>query len=396
MSKFWLVYLLLFSFSWRCFSQTTSRSQIVMTSLHAAINKNEKACYEVKMSIKPITMRDTAVRKSLVQFYPAVNRSSDSCAKNFFFYSHFETWGHLHYEEADLYFDANQKFISRKNWKSNDALDWLGRMRFYLYAPLFTNHNTFNIREHDIEDMINSKDSVYYRGETYMKDDSIAVIQTVRIQYQPPLRVIVKNERIHQDPLMSQVFIYEITESGGDTAIFIPKEISSDYLSLFPGYSWKLPEEKKEAQGSAIKAGSKAIPWKTLTLTGDTVSSIDINERFVILDFWYMACAPCWEAITGLSKYKSELKENDIAIIGVNPFDTEAKEDALTIFKKRGGNYAVLFDIERKMAKDYEIQGYPNIFVIDQKTNEIIFRKNGYSDDLEEKIDECIKEAREN
>ncbi len=395
MSKFWLVYILLFSFSGRCLSQGTDRSQFVMTSLHTAINKNEKACYEVKMSIKPITMRDTAVRKSVVQFYPAVNQYSDSCAKNFFFYSHFETWGHLHYEDADMYFDANQKLISHKNWKSNGVLDWVGHMRFYLYAPLFTSHNTFNISEHDIEDLINSKDSLYYRGESYMKDDSITVIQTVRIQYQPPLRVIVKSERIHQDPLMSQVFIYEITESDGDTAIFIPKEISSDYLSLFPGYSWKLPEEKKEARVSAIKAGSKAIPWKALTLTGDTVLCSDIKERFVILDFWYMACGPCWASIKDLSRYNNT-RGNDISILAVNAGDWKVKEDAVTIFKRQGGNYQVLFDVDESLVNDYEISGYPNIFVIDQKTNEIIFRKNGHFDDLEEKIDECINRARGN
>lgn len=370
---------------------------IVSERLHAAFNRDNNGCYDVKVSVKRLTKRDFSYKLNTIKLYDDKHISQGDSVKNFIYYSHDENYGYISRDSDKIIFQHDDKSFKNFNWKKGEQIRWINRMSFFFYAPLLTTYNSTNLKKEEHEQFHFSEDSLYYRGSSYRIDDSLTFIKTITISYKPVFRVVIRFEHQNEDILESQIMEYEITESSHPMPIITPKDIYSDVTDMLPQYVQKPIDESDQRQPEAkVKEGSKSILWEALTVAGDTVRSTNVKERFVILDFWYMGCAPCWKAIVGLSKYKSNMSENDIAIIGINHFDISAKEDALSIFKKRGGNYTTLFDIDRQIVKDYELQGYPNIFVIDQKTERIIFRQNGYSEDLEVKIDECIKKAREN
>ena len=78
----------------------------------------------------------------------------------------------------------------------------------------------------------------------------------------------------------------------------------------------------------------------------------------------------------------------NIRIIGIDPYDK--KEDDIAAFlAKRGVTYTVLLG-GKDAAKDYHVSGYPTMYLID-KTGKIIFTQVGYGKDVEDTLDEIIK-----
>ncbi len=366
---------------------------LVSNRLHQALNSNENGCYEIKLYAKSLTRRDTAERISLVKFYPFTSSIPQDSVRNFYYRCGFEPWGYINHEGTSIWYNSDLKQMKVKEWEPGPFNVWLDYFGWYLYTPLFMKSNILDLKHRDFEKYFISDDSLYYFGKSYSVEDSLTKIYSVEISYEPILRITITEDFASTDPLGSQYTRFEITEINSDTISHIPKGLSLDYLSMMPGYQWKSIEEKKASEPK-VKEGAAAMPWQGLLLSGDTLRSSDIKERFVILDFWYKACGPCWASIKDLSRYNNN-RGNDISILAVNVGDWKVKEDAVTIFKRQGGNYQVLFDVDESLVNDYEISGYPNIFILDSERNEIIFRQNGHPDDLLEKIDECIKKARE-
>lgn len=393
-----LTYLLTLLVCFLCISsseaQKTDSLQLVKDRLHAALNSNENGCYEVKVFVKPMTDRDTSERSGIVKFYPSSMSAPLDSVRNFYYRCGFEPWGHIHHDGTNVWYNSDWKKMSVREWDQNYLIEgWLKRMGFYTYYPLYMKYNIFNKPHVEQEKYFITDDSLYYYAKSYNKEDTMTEVYAVQIGYQPRLHISITRDFIGSDVLMSQYNRYEITEIDCDTIAHVPKALNSDYLSLMPGYSWQPIEEEVE-EILKVNEGSEALTWKGLLLSRDTLRSSDIKERFVILDFWYKSCGPCWETIKALSNNQSPLQQEDIYIIGVNPFDWSVKEDAVSVFKRQGGTYQVLFDTDKRMIKDYDISGYPNIFIIDREKNEIIFRQNGHSDDLIEKIEAAIKKAK--
>jgi len=374
------------------FAQLNDSLQIVSNRLHQAFTSNENGCYEIKIYAKPLTMRDTVERESIIKFYPSSSEAPQDSVRNFYYRCGFEPWGHLHHDGTNIWYNAEWKLMKVQEWDQSYFMMWLNRSSWYLYMPLLMKYNVLKWNQAEQEKYFIHDDSLYYCTKSYIAEDSVTSVFSAQISYQPRLHITIVKDFIASDALMSQYTRYEITEIDSDTISYIPKELNTDYLSLFPGYQWKPIKEENEDVAQIIE-GATAIPWKGLLQSGDTIISSDIKERFVILDFWYKGCGPCWASIKELSKYNNGVNK-DVSILGVNVADWEVKDDALSIFKRQGGNYQVLFDIDNALVKNYEVRGYPTIFVIDREKNKIIFRQNGHPNDLIEKIEASINKAR--
>ena len=59
------------------------------------------------------------------------------------------------------------------------------------------------------------------------------------------------------------------------------------------------------------------------TINGEKIDSVDLKNKIVLLDFWYMSsCSPCLKSIPAIKKIYSKYKD-DIIILGINPFDSK-------------------------------------------------------------------------
>lgn len=126
------------------------------------------------------------------------------------------------------------------------------------------------------------------------------------------------------------------------------------------------------------------------TLNNETKSLSDLNGRVVILDFWYLGCQPCIQAIPDLIELQSKYKGNGVEIIGLNPFDFTEKQRPLLeqSVEKLGCNYPIA-TIPTTVLEAYKVKSYPTTYVIDKK-GRIRFSSYGYYKDLTQDMDSCI------
>jgi hypothetical protein len=374
------------------YAHTSDSLQLVSERLFQALHSNPNGCYEISMSFKPLTERDTTYRTGIVKVYPTPALSPQDSIRNHYFRCGFEPFGRLYHDGVMLWYSTEDKQMFVHDWDRNRSLRFIDSQGWYLYPPLLMNYNAVVLKQNENTRYHIADDSLFYYGERSLPEDSAYWIHQIEIRYQPSLRITIIREYRHADILMCQYKRYDIHEVDADTIAHVPKQLTSDYLSVMPGYSWK-PIVEQTKQEPLVKQHSAALPWKGLLLNGDTLRHDEVKERFVVLDFWYKACGPCWESIRELSKYNDNLPD-DVRLFAVNPYDWRVKEDALSIFRRQGGNYEVVYDTDRMMMKDYAVRGFPSIYVIDTQKNEIILLQVGHATDLIEKISESIKKAK--
>ena len=130
--------------------------------------------------------------------------------------------------------------------------------------------------------------------------------------------------------------------------------------------------------------------WSLINVNNDTISFEDINSKLVLIDFWYISCAPCLKSIPTIVKFDSIYSDNVLKIIGINVFDRDTDKMKYIIDK-----FHVKYDIVyngKKVAEKYNVKGYPELFLVDMKTNKIIYNHKGYSENMEIKIRYIIEQ----
>ncbi len=367
-----------------CKADEKDSLQIISERLHAYFSSENARCFHIKIKIKPLIRRDTLTTQTRIKIFPT-DPELDSL-KNFYYICN-DNEGYVRNSKSKIVFYPEQQkaFVI-------DNADFIERTT-QVYPPMITNYNSFGLSVLPKQKFLISDDSIYYQGIKEYPEDSIVLIRTLSLRTKPYFSFVFSEEYIDTDRLFDQYYSYEVTELSSSALDIFPENLPENLHLLFPDFTWTETDRVDIRAEPSVRAGHQAPIWQGLLPNGDTLQSSDITERFLILDFWYTQCAPCWKAVTVLSNYNNNIQEDDIRIIGMNPFDWKSKEDALFAFKKQGGNYTVVFDPDKKTVKDYDVKGYPRIFVIDQQKNEIILRHEGYSDDMENKIKECIQRA---
>jgi thiol-disulfide isomerase/thioredoxin len=127
-----------------------------------------------------------------------------------------------------------------------------------------------------------------------------------------------------------------------------------------------------------------------ITLTGDTVTQRDLHGKVVVLNFWFMTCAPCRLEIPDLNrlviKYKSDARVRFIAISSMDEFDK------ISYFISRKP-----FDYEHgTQNKDwidyYNVELFPTNVVVDRQ-GKMVYWKEGYKSDVFDELDKHIQSS---
>jgi thiol-disulfide isomerase/thioredoxin len=126
-------------------------------------------------------------------------------------------------------------------------------------------------------------------------------------------------------------------------------------------------------------------------MTGDSVGLADLGQRVTVLDFWYKDCFPCIKAIPALNALRTKYDRDEVAIVGINPIDTDSlgRAQLPAFFKSNPVTYDVILT-HRKQASEYKVQGYPTFFLLD-RDGRIVHSRVGYSEEGKLKLDSLIQ-----
>lgn len=89
-------------------------------------------------------------------------------------------------------------------------------------------------------------------------------------------------------------------------------------------------------------------------------SEPEMNDKFILIDFWATWCGPCRKAIPELNKFSSTFK-NDLVVIGIS----SEKEEVIKKMKTPVIEYYSAIDSTRQMEKILQIRGIPNVILVD-------------------------------
>lgn len=150
------------------------------------------------------------------------------------------------------------------------------------------------------------------------------------------------------------------------------------------------------ARQEIMKEGDVFEVFQATDLEGQprTIGPEEWKGRLILLDFWYVGCAPCLRALPGIVDIFERYGGQGLEVWGVNPFDhpVRKKEQIASIRKKFGINYPFLF-IERENAGQFRVSAYPTIYLISDGV--IVYAKTGFEGDhleLEAKIKSLLAE----
>jgi len=130
------------------------------------------------------------------------------------------------------------------------------------------------------------------------------------------------------------------------------------------------PGEKKPAPGFEVK-----------TLDGETLRLADLKGKVVVLNFWFIGCAPCRVEMPGLNKLVEKFKGAEVVFIG---FASDDEAQLREFLKKNPFNYKIVAGAS-SIAKQYGVSAYPTHVLIN-KQGQIEFTMTGGSPERYEEL----------
>ncbi len=126
-----------------------------------------------------------------------------------------------------------------------------------------------------------------------------------------------------------------------------------------------------------LQAGDQAPNFRLPDFSGDEVETFDVNQDYILLNFWATWCKPCLEEMPALQTFENENKDT-VKVIAVNTTNRETSIDKVKTFVEEGDfQFTVLLDEDDTVYEHYSIIGMPTSFLIRTSDQKIMKRING-------------------
>ena len=187
--------------------------------------------------------------------------------------------------------------------------------------------------------------------------------------------------------------------SGGHANSAMKEQFEKLYkanISIDEAYELYFAQLEKEAKAKHLEEIKKSMiekdaPSFTLTnLKGETVSLESLKGKVVVLDFWATWCGPCVASFPGMQKAVNKYATDDeVEFVFVDTWESGKNKEKMVkeFLDKKGYDFNVLMDNENTMVADYDVDGIPAKFILDQN-GKIRFNSKGFGGNDDALVDE--------
>ena len=163
-------------------------------------------------------------------------------------------------------------------------------------------------------------------------------------------------------------------------------------------YLTKIKEEKMQEmmqnlqnQSTSFDAALKGKPLPDFVfkdILGNTYTPEDIKGKVVVINFWFINCAPCVEEMPELNKLVKEYENNkDVLFLALT---LDEKGSMLNKFLETNVfNYNIIPDSQDYIIKKLQINSFPTHIVLDKNSN-VVFTLSGFTPGVGELIKSSI------
>jgi peroxiredoxin len=114
-----------------------------------------------------------------------------------------------------------------------------------------------------------------------------------------------------------------------------------------------------------VEIGKPAPAFALTAMTGSAPVSLEqLKGKVVFVDFWASWCGPCRQSLPLYEKLRTELAQQEFAIVAIN-LDEEVA-DATAFLKQHPVNYTILRDPAGDVPKAFGVAGMPTSYLIDR------------------------------
>ncbi|MDX9906428.1 MAG: TlpA disulfide reductase family protein [Bacteroidales bacterium] len=181
------------------------------------------------------------------------------------------------------------------------------------------------------------------------------------------------------------------------------EQILSDFRLLdtneieIPGYYYLyersgLQENSPEMDSAIVADPDKSTVYlsdlELFTLEGDEFKMY--GDGLVLLDLWYVGCAPCMKSAPVVEKLYKQYGSK-VHFLSINEVDRDSAR--IKLFKEKMGiTVPALLGGENKIANRFsQYGGYPVFILFEASTGKVLWHIAGYSEELEKVIGEVIE-----
>ena len=102
-----------------------------------------------------------------------------------------------------------------------------------------------------------------------------------------------------------------------------------------------------------------------LPVAASTAESLQLDEyegKVVLLDFWASWCVPCRRSFPWMNEMQQKYADRGLLVIAVN-LDNNL-DDAANFLKKYPVKFRIVYDTDRTLAREFEVQAMPTSYLI--------------------------------
>jgi peroxiredoxin len=297
-------------------------------------------------------------------------------------------------DTTSLYYDLNYIYEINSKQETITKYDPYNEQKWAIAGSIYdniidydflNNYNTFSKIIQDTNIKKNFNDTLYgnsaFRNVVFNYEDS-EEIKNYNNNYfiNKDLKIIQKNVRTLY--YMDELQYSSLEKTNIRRNAFTPKIMELEFRKYkdFKISDYIEPEREPLLDTNTIAPDFSGIFYPDS-------SKFELNNfhgKIVLLDFFYMSCYYCIQAIPHLSKLYDKYKDKDVVVLGINPFDNN--ENSLRRLPKFIENnkmtYPIIF-VDTEISKLYNVSGYPTMYIID-KEGTIKYRSPVWGEGLEE------------
>jgi peroxiredoxin len=117
-------------------------------------------------------------------------------------------------------------------------------------------------------------------------------------------------------------------------------------------------------KGIALKLGKPAPSFSVVDVDGVKYDLRELKGKVVVLNFWFIGCAPCRREVPKLNELVEKYKSKDVVFLA---FEVNANEPAkVKAITENWFHYTQIPTKRKEVATAYDVKTYPTSYVIDQ------------------------------
>ena len=131
--------------------------------------------------------------------------------------------------------------------------------------------------------------------------------------------------------------------------------------------------------------GEYALDFLANDMDGKNIKLSDLRGKIIVLNFWFIKCAPCVMEMPDLNEVVSNYDPEDVVFVGIT-FDS--KELVEQFLESEDFNYTITPNAYDTVSI-YGVQSFPTNMVINQK-GQIVLKEIGYRTNMKEVLTSAI------